>query len=73
MTDIEERFAGNGHDGSLIERQLLSGASVKRKSRTGPTENRFANFTPMRFCWSASKGNQPSITLTFTCQFVVIK
>ena len=30
MTDIKERFAGNGDDGSLVERQLLSRASVKR-------------------------------------------
>jgi len=37
MTDIEERFAGNGDDGSLIERQLLSRASMKRESRSRPT------------------------------------
>ena len=43
MTDIEERLAGNGDDGSLIERQLLSGASVKRESRPRPTKNSFAN------------------------------
>jgi hypothetical protein len=30
MTDIEERFAGNGDDGSLIERQFLSRASARR-------------------------------------------
>ena len=39
MTDIEKRFAGNGDDGSLIERQLPSRASVKQESRTRPTEN----------------------------------
>ena len=50
MTDIEKRFAGNGDDGSLIERQLLSRASVKRESRTRPTKNRVANLTPLRFC-----------------------
>jgi len=38
MTDIEERFAGNGDDGSLIERQLLSRASMKRESRSRPTK-----------------------------------
>ena len=27
MTDVEERFSGNGDDGSLIERQLFSRAS----------------------------------------------
>jgi hypothetical protein len=43
MTDIEKRFAGNGDDVSLIERQLLRRASVKRESRTRPTENRVAN------------------------------
>ena len=48
MTDIEKRFAGNGDDGSLIERQLLSRASVKRESRTRPTKNRVANLTPLR-------------------------
>jgi hypothetical protein len=32
MTDIEERFSGDGDDGSLIERQLLSRASVKREA-----------------------------------------
>ena len=32
MTDIEKRLAGNGDDGSLIERQLLSRASVKREA-----------------------------------------
>jgi len=37
MTDIEERFAGNGDDRSLIERQLLSRASMKRESRSRPT------------------------------------
>jgi hypothetical protein len=30
MTDIEERLAGNGDDGSLIERQLFRRASVKQ-------------------------------------------
>ena len=34
MTDIEKRLAGNGDDGSLIERQLLSRASVKREARS---------------------------------------
>jgi len=43
MSDIEKRFAGNGDDGSLIERQLLSTASVKRKSRVRSTKNRFTN------------------------------
>ena len=43
MTDIEERFAGNGDDGRLIERQLLSRASVKRESRTRPTKDIVAN------------------------------
>jgi hypothetical protein len=38
MTDIEKRFARNSDDGSLIERQLLSRASVKRESRTRPTK-----------------------------------
>jgi hypothetical protein len=32
MTDIEKRFAGNSDDGSLINRQLLSGAA----SGSGP-------------------------------------
>ena len=45
MTDIEERFADNGDDGSLIERQLLSGVSVKRESRRRPTKNPVANRT----------------------------
>ena len=45
MTDIEERFAGNGDDGSLIERQLPRRASVERESRCRPTENRFANLS----------------------------
>ena len=49
MTDIEERFAGNGDDGSLIERQLLSRASVKRELCGCPTENRVANLAPPRF------------------------
>jgi len=39
MTDIEERFAGNGDDGSLIERQLFRRASVKSESHQRPTEN----------------------------------
>jgi hypothetical protein len=47
MLDIEKCFAGNSDDGSLIECQSLSRA--KRESRTRPTENRFANFTPPRF------------------------
>jgi len=51
MTDIEEGFAGNDDDGSLIERQLLTGASVKRKSRARPTKNRLANLAPLRFGW----------------------
>ncbi len=38
MTDIEERFAGNRDDGSLIERRFLSRASVKRESRVRPTK-----------------------------------
>ena len=31
MTDIEERLTRDGDDGSLIERQLLSRASVERE------------------------------------------
>jgi hypothetical protein len=38
MTDIEERFAGNRDNGSLIERQLLSRAGVKRESRPRRTK-----------------------------------
>jgi hypothetical protein len=34
MTDIEVRFAGNGGDGRLIERQLLGRASVEMEGRT---------------------------------------
>ena len=49
MTDIEERFPGNGDDGSMIKRELLSRASVKRELRACPTENRVANLTPLRF------------------------
>jgi hypothetical protein len=41
MTDIEERLAGNGDDGSLIERQLLS---MKREARTRPTRIAIARF-----------------------------
>jgi hypothetical protein len=33
MTDIEERFAGNGNDGSLIERQLFRRVSCPSGSR----------------------------------------
>ena len=51
MTDIEERFAGNGDDGSLIQRQLFSRASVKRESRRRPTINSFSNLTPLRLGW----------------------
>ncbi len=51
MTDIKERFAGHGDDGSLIERQPPSRASVKRESRLRLTENRVANLTPLRFGW----------------------
>jgi hypothetical protein len=49
MTDIEERFAGNGDDGSLIERQLLSRANVQRKLCVRPAKNRLAYPTPLRF------------------------
>ena len=49
MTDIEKRLAGNGDDGNLIERQLFRRASVKRKSRRRPIENRIANLTSLRF------------------------
>jgi hypothetical protein len=51
VTDIEKHFAGNGNDGSLIERQLLSRAGVKRESCTRPTKNRVANLSPLRFRW----------------------
>ena len=44
MTDIEKRFAGNGDDRSLIERQLLSRASVKREARTRPTHIAIGRF-----------------------------
>ena len=50
MTDIEERFAGNGDDESLIKRQFFHRASVKGESRTCPTKNRFPNLTPFWFC-----------------------
>jgi hypothetical protein len=46
MTHIEKRFAGDGDDGSLIERQLFRRASVKRKLCGRPTKNRVASFTP---------------------------
>ena len=46
MADIEERFVGNGDDGSLIEHQLFRRASVKRKLCGRPTKNRVASFTP---------------------------
>ena len=49
MTDIEERFADNGDDGSLIERQLPSRASAKREFHSRPTKNRVANLAPLRF------------------------
>ena len=51
MTDIEKRFARDGDDGTLIERQLLSRASMKRKLCSRPTKNRVANLTPLRFGW----------------------
>jgi hypothetical protein len=57
MTGIEERFAGNGDDESLIERQLFRRASVKRESRTCPTENCVANRTPLRFRWRSACRN----------------
>jgi hypothetical protein len=31
MTNIEERFANNGDDGNLIERELLTGSSVEKE------------------------------------------
>ena len=43
MTDIEERFAGNGDDGSLIERQLLRKVSVKREFRTRAVRRQLAS------------------------------
>jgi hypothetical protein len=48
MTDIEVRFTGNGDDGSLIERQLLSRASVKMESR---------NCLTKKSCCGKSNGN----------------
>jgi hypothetical protein len=51
MTDIEERFARNCDDGSLIERQIFRRASVKRESRRRPTKKRIPNLTPLRFRW----------------------
>jgi len=44
MTGIEKRFAGNGDEGSLIERQLLNRASVKREARTRPTHIAIGRF-----------------------------
>jgi hypothetical protein len=43
MTNIEEGFAGNGDNRSLIKRQLLGSASVKRESRMRSAKNRFTN------------------------------
>jgi hypothetical protein len=57
MADIEERFASNGDDGSLIERERLRRASVKRESRPRPTENRVANLRPLRFRWYFNNDN----------------
>ncbi len=48
MTDIEKRFASNGDDGRLIERQLLGRTGVKGKFRCGLAKNRVANLTPLR-------------------------
>jgi hypothetical protein len=50
MTHIEESSAGNSDDRSLIERHLLSRASVKRESRQRPTKNRVASLASLRFC-----------------------
>jgi hypothetical protein len=52
MTNIEERFAGNGDDGRLIERQLLGRPSVKSEPRSSPAKNRIANPAPVRFRWN---------------------
>jgi hypothetical protein len=38
MTDIEERVADNGDDGSLIERRLFRRASAKSELHQRPTE-----------------------------------
>ena len=50
MANVEVRFADNGDDRRFIDIQLLSGASVKRESRSSPTKNRGANLAPLRFC-----------------------
>jgi hypothetical protein len=49
MCNVKKCFANNSDDRRIVDVQLLSRASVKRKSRTRPTKNHFANLTPLRF------------------------
>jgi hypothetical protein len=44
IPDVEKGF-----DRRINDVQLLSRTNVKGKSRTRPTENRFASLTPLRF------------------------
>ena len=66
MTEIEVRFAGKGYNGSLIQRQLLSRASVKRKSRPRPTKNRVAyvdSAAPLTIGFSTPDSDGPALGL----------
>ncbi len=47
--NVKVRFADNGDDRRISDVQLLSRASVKRKSRPRPNENHIVNLTPLRF------------------------
>jgi hypothetical protein len=49
IPDVEKGFATSSDDRRINDVQLLSRTNVKGKSRTRPTENRFASLTPLRF------------------------
>jgi hypothetical protein len=72
MTNIEERFAGNGDNGSLNKSQLLCRAGVEKESRRRPTENRVANVTPLRFGRGAT-GEESCATFRESGRIAAIK
>ena len=47
MPDVQKRFANNSDDWRISDVQLLGRASVKREFRSRPTDNRFADRTPL--------------------------
>jgi hypothetical protein len=68
MSDVEKGFSDNCDDWRISDVQLLSRASVKRKSSPRPAENRFTNWTFNNKISAPENVVWPGVQLLISCQ-----